>query len=78
MMEHLVRELFDIVKEHTEPRQVTQDEYEDWRTGFIFDSIRNLRYGQSFCNHFGISDNILFYDTNVENADQYIRKHYIK
>lgn len=77
-MEHLVKELFDIVKEHQEPRKVTQEEYTVWCAGFIFDGIRNLRYGQSFCNHFGISDNILFFDTNLENADQYIRKNYVK
>ena len=78
MMEHLVQELFNMVKEHQEPRKVTQGEYEAWSAGFIFDGIRNLRYGQSFCNHFGITDNILYYDTNVENADQYIKQHYIK
>ena len=78
MMEHMVRELFDIVKEHQALRKVTQDEYNAWCAGFIFDGIRSLRYGQSFCNHFGITDNILYYDTNTENADHYIRKTYVK
>jgi hypothetical protein len=78
MMEHMVRELFDIVKEQQAPRAVTQDEYNVWCAGFIFDGMRSLRYGQSFCNHFGITDNILYYDTNTENADRYIRKTYVK
>ncbi len=59
-------------------RKITHQEYRDWQRGYIFDGLRSLRYGQSFCNHFDISDNILFYNILTQSdADQYIRKVYL-
>lgn len=58
---------------------ITQKQFDEWSRGYIFDGLQNLRYGQSFCNHFGITDNILFYTkTNVAEAEQYIRENYIR
>ena len=58
--------------------KITDEEYQRWAAGYLFDGLRNLRYGQSFCNKFNINDNILFYSTDVTSADQYIRKTYIR
>jgi hypothetical protein len=58
--------------------KVSRDSYEQWARGFVFDGLRDQRYGQSFCNRFGIRDNILFYSSTVEEADRYIQEHYIK
>ena len=52
--------------------------YDQWAREFIVDGLRDHRYGQSFCNRFGITDNILYYSTTVTEADQYIQEHYIK
>lgn len=74
---HMVKELLD----HGEPRnhaQVTLEQYLQWARGFVFEGLRNQRYGQSFCNQFDITDNILFYCDTVAKSDEYIRKHYIK
>lgn len=57
---------------------VSQEDYEQWARGFVFEGLRDLRYGQSFCNRFGIRDNILFYTSTVEEADRYILKNYVK
>ena len=57
---------------------VTEEQYQQWARGFVFEGLRDLRYGQSFCRRFGITDNILFYSSSVEEADRYIRKHYVK
>lgn len=58
---------------------ITQKQFDEWQRGYIFDGLQNLRYGQSFCNHFGITDNILFYTkTNIAEAEQYIRENYIR
>jgi hypothetical protein len=56
---------------------VTKRAYDTWRAGYLFEVIKGIRYGQSFCNYFGIRDNILFYDDRPENCHRYICKHYI-
>ena len=59
-------------------RCITLSEYRDWQRGYIFDGLRNLRYGQSFCNHFDITDNILLYNVlTQQDADRYIRDTYL-
>jgi len=57
---------------------ITMSEYRDWQRGYIFDGLRNLRYGQSFCNHFDITDNILYYNVlTQQDADRYIQNTYL-
>ena len=57
---------------------VTRAEYEDWCHGFIFDGLRSLSYGQSFCRRFGIQDHILNRSTSGHDKDSYIRKLYVR
>ena len=57
---------------------IFQAEYDAWRDEFVFDGIRGMRYGQSFCNHFGITDYVLFYMLDWDRADQHIRKLYLE
>ena len=52
-------------------------EYKAWKLEFTFEGIRGARYGQSFCNHFGITDYVLFYKVDWESADQHIRTVYL-
>ena len=62
---------------HTSLR-ITLDEYELWVKDFIWDALHGLRYGQSFCNRFGITDNHLYYNTGgIDWADNYIKKTYL-
>ena len=56
---------------------ILQTEYDAWRDEFVFDGIRGMRYGQSFCNHFDITDYVLFYMLDWDKADQHIRKLYL-
>ena len=63
-------------EKHTSLR-ITLDEYELWVKDFIWDALHGLRYGQSFCNNFNITDNLLYYTMTPEQADDYIRKTYI-
>lgn len=56
---------------------VSHADYLAWRHEFVFDALQGLRYGQSFCNRFDITDNILFYEQDAEWADVYIRSHYV-
>lgn len=72
-----------MVKEISRPdvnfktKAVGQADYSAWQHGFVFDALQGLRYGQSFCNHFNITDNILFYERDLEWADTYIRSYHV-
>ena len=61
----------------TEPKRITMEEYENWQKNALFDGLRGIRFGQSFCHSFDIQDNILFFTLNHVDADEYIRKLYI-
>jgi hypothetical protein len=57
---------------------ITLTEYEQWRESYTFLALQGQRYGQSFCNTFGITDNHLYYNTGgVDWSDAYIRKTYL-
>jgi hypothetical protein len=57
---------------------ITLAEYKQWRESYTFLALQGQRYGQSFCNRFGITDNHLYYNTGgIEWADAYIRKTYL-
>jgi hypothetical protein len=56
---------------------ITEAEYNEWKRAFTFEGIRGARYGQSFCNHFGITDYVLFYKVDWISADQHIKAVYL-
>jgi hypothetical protein len=57
---------------------ITADDYEQWRHDYIWEALHGIRYGQSFCNRFGITDNLLYYTAwNHIQIEDYIRKNYI-
>ena len=58
-------------------KRITQAEFDAWQNQVSFDILKGLRYGQSFCNYFGIADNILYYEFSWLNAEEYIRRAYI-
>jgi hypothetical protein len=71
----------DLMKGNSHPgriKRITQDQYQQWQRGFVFEALRHQRYGQSFCNHFDIQDNILYYASTMADADRYIRETYIE
>jgi hypothetical protein len=56
---------------------ISPAEYDAWQRAFTFEGIRGLRYGQSFCNHFNITDYVLFYKSDWASADQHIKAVYL-
>jgi hypothetical protein len=76
-MYHMVDELMQDRRSDHRVR-VSQEDYKQWARGFVFEGLRDQRYGQSFCNRFGIRDNILFYSSTVEEADRYIQENYVR
>ena len=60
-------------------KQISQEDFDLWQKDVIWDALHGLRYGQSFCNRFGISDNLIYYSTwPPEQMEDYIKKHYIE
>ena len=58
-------------------QKISQAEFQEWHNGYLFDALVGLRYGQSFCNQFDITDNILFYERDNDFAHRYITANYI-
>jgi hypothetical protein len=44
---------------------------------YTFDALQNIRYGQSFCNYFDVTDNRIFYDRDWVRCDALIRKEWL-
>lgn len=58
---------------------ITVSDYDQWKHDYIWEALHGMRYGQSFCNHFGIKDNHLYYAPgDIAWCDAYIRKNYIE
>jgi len=61
------------------PKPISQEDFDLWQQDFTWDALHGIRYGQSFCNRFGILDNLLYYTTwPPEQQDEYIKKNYVK
>jgi hypothetical protein len=78
-MERVFEQIVAFADQTDEPKvPITWAEYEQWRESYTFLALQGQRYGQSFCNTFGIQDNHLYYNTGgVDWSDAYIRKTYL-
>jgi len=65
------------VKNSAEIKTISADNYEQWKKQFTFDALKNQRYGQSFCNWFGITDNRIFYERDWTRCDRIIRREWL-
>jgi hypothetical protein len=75
--EDLMKELINPSIPSAPYKKITLTEFEEWQKHASFDIIKGSRYGQSFCNYFGVTDNILYYEFSWLNAEEYIRRAYI-
>jgi hypothetical protein len=58
---------------------VTRAAFEQWKQDFTFEALQGQRYGQSFCNTFGISDNLLYYTQwPADQVNDYIVRYYLE
>jgi len=82
----MLAQLLEQMQQASEPffikfsiKHITEEEYLLWQSAYTFDGLKyGIRYGQSFCNHFELIDHILFYTSDPDWCDTYIRKTYIK
>lgn len=59
---------------------IANEDFQLWKKEYTWDALHGIRYGQSFCNHFGLIDNILYYTcfATTQECDRYIENTYIK
>jgi hypothetical protein len=78
-MEKVFEQIVAFANSDGEPRNmITQEEFDLWRNDYIWEALHGQRYGQSFCNRFGITDNHLYYNNGgIDWANDYIKKTYI-
>lgn len=83
MGDMVFKQMVDVMKRNHTPLKtwsgkIAREDYEQWRKDYIWEALHGIRYGQSFCNRFGLHDNHLFYNTGgVEWADKYIEETYL-
>jgi hypothetical protein len=78
-MEKVFEQIVAFANSDGEPQpMISQSDFEVWQQDYIWEALHGQRYGQSFCNRFGIQDNHLYYNNGgVKWADDYIKKTYI-
>jgi hypothetical protein len=78
-MDKVFEQIVAFADKSGQPRSlITQEDYDLWRQDFTWEALHGQRYGQSFCNRFGIHDNHLYYNTGgIDWADDYIKKNYL-
>ena len=76
--ENMTADLLAIDARVERKNSIPETDYNMWQKMFTFEGIKGARYGQSFCNHFGITDYVLFYKVDWESADQHIRTVYLE
>lgn len=77
-IQHTVDELMLARHGRIAQEELSQESFERWDREFIFLALQGQRYGQAFCNHFGITDNILFFEGRNERALERIRSRYVR
>jgi hypothetical protein len=77
--QQVFEQLVDFADQARKPHKtIDRDDYEQWQRDYIWEALHGIRYGQSFCNHFGITDNHLYYAPgDIAWCDRYIRKTYL-
>lgn len=77
MMKQLIDELILAQHGRTAQESLTQESFDRWCHGYIFDAMKDQRFGQAFCNYFGITDNFIFYERDIEKCKIMIQERYL-
>ena len=73
MVDTIMRDTGGIRKE-----PVPREDYLQWKREYVFDALRGIEYGRSFCDHFNVVDFRIFYSKHRDTCDHYIQEHWIK
>ena len=77
-IQHTINEIMTRSRGLTRQAALTPTNYKVWKRGYIFEGLKGIRFGQSFCNYFGVADNILFFERDAARAESYINKNYVR
>ena len=66
-----------LTQDDTQFIRVSEQQYDQWQREFSWHGLTGQRYGQSFCNYFGVTNYVLWYVTDWRRADEIIRNYYI-
>jgi hypothetical protein len=77
IFKNMTADLMNMAEGVDRQHSITEADYSEWKRAFTFEGIKGLRYGQSFCNHFDITDYVLFYKSDWASADLHIRAVYL-
>jgi hypothetical protein len=56
---------------------IARHDYEHWQKHYTWHALLNQRYGQSFCNHFGIQDHRIYFERNWQVCDKIIQRDWL-
>jgi hypothetical protein len=78
MFDQMVQSLTTSTSSITFRKNITLAQYQKWKTFYTWDAIQQIRYGQSFCNYFDITDYRIFYEPNCQRVDALIQREYVQ
>ena len=78
MFDQMVHSLKTPTSSITFREHITQAQYQKWKTFYTWDAIQQVRYGQSFCNYFNITDYRIFYESDCQRVDALIQREYVQ
>ena len=78
MFDSMIQSLLSRHEPDQTNRPIKLADYESWQKLYTFDALQDLRYGQSFCNHFDIQDHRIFYERDWVRCDTMIRSEWIE
>ena len=63
---------------HTDTKTISKIEYDAFQKEYIFDQLRDMKYGKSFCERFQINDPVVSRLIDEDLARELIEENYIK
>lgn len=76
-IQHMLRDLMKSQHNSTQSHSITESNYVAWQKMYTWDALVDKRYGQSFCNHFDITDHRLYYERDWVKCDRLIRREWL-
>lgn len=61
-----------------EPKTITRQQFSNWKKTAVFDGVKGMSYGTSFCKEFALMDGILMVSKDPVYVDSYIQQNYVK
>ena len=57
---------------------VPLEDYLRWKHEYVFDALRGIEYGRSFCDRFNVLDFRIFYSKHLDTCDYCIQEHWVE